>query len=57
MLFDNLKREKVYKREGYLCFFWPDDRSSPVDTLFQKLGLWQRYMEVDGGRSEWVGIS
>jgi hypothetical protein len=21
MLFDNLKREKVSKREGYLCFF------------------------------------
>jgi hypothetical protein len=30
MLFDNLWREKVSKRDGYLCFFCPAYRSSPV---------------------------
>jgi hypothetical protein len=36
MLFDNLWREKVSKREGYLCFFCPAYRSSPV-FLFPSL--------------------
>jgi hypothetical protein len=41
MLFDNLAREKMYKREGYLCFFCPAYRSSPVQpfiylTLYQE---------------------
>jgi hypothetical protein len=30
MIFDNLQREKVSKREGYLCLICPAYRSSPV---------------------------
>jgi hypothetical protein len=33
MLFDNLQREKVSKWEGYLCFFCPAYRSSPVQLF------------------------
>jgi hypothetical protein len=40
MLFDSLQREKVSKREGYLCFFCPAYRSSTVaNTLQNSLGI------------------
>jgi hypothetical protein len=49
MLFDNLKREKVSKREGYLCFFL--FRLSKFSCTYMQLcALWVAGEESRGRR-------
>jgi hypothetical protein len=63
MLFDNLQREKVFRREDYLCFFCPAYRSSPVreksvagelPALLEQ-ALWRTFNVMSGHMLDVVG--